>query len=276
MKDISIIIVGTNEKEFVRICLNSIKKSKTSYSVETILVDNGSTDDTSEMVNNDFKDVRLIRNEKKLGYIFNNNMAMQHASGRYILLLNSDIELYENTLQGAISFMDKNPDAAVCGCKLVFDDGTLQLNCRRFPTPLTYLSRLPHFFHWVKFAKKFAKNRIVSRYLMRDFSHEETRKVDWLVSAFFLMRKKAIDDIGIFDKKLMQPFYLEDVEWCFRAHLKGWSVYYVPEICAVHYYQRGSVKKFNKLSIVHLVNILKFFNKHGLSMLFRRHRGPKI
>ena len=275
MKDVSIIIVGTNEREFVRICLNSIKKSKTDYDIETILVDNGSTDGTSEMVENNFKDVRLIRNEKKLGYIYNNNCAMKQAEGRYILLLNADVEFNEDTLQGTVSFMEKNVDAAVCGCKLVFDDGTLQLTCRRFPTPLTYLSRLPHFFYWIKVFKKFAKNKAVARYLMRDDSHEFVKKVDWLVSAFFLMRKKAIDDIGVFDKNLMQPFYLEDVEWCFRAHLKGWSVYYVPQFSAVHYYQRGSVKRFNKLSIVHMVNIFKFFNKHGLSMLLKKHRGKE-
>lgn len=273
MVDLSIIIVGTNEKDDVYNCLNSIFRSHTTYKIETIVVDNASTDGTSNMIKENFKDVRILRSENMMGYIYNNNLAIKKAQGRYILLLNADIEFPNNTLQVMIDFMDKHPDAAVSGCKLVFEDGgTLQLTCRRFPTPLTYISRLPHFFRWIKFGKRFAMSRAVRSYLMMDYDHEHSRSVDWVLSAFFLMRKSAIEDIGILDEKLFSPFYLEDVDWCFRAHVKGWKVYYVPEAYALHLYKRGSVKKFGKLSIVHLLNIMIFFKKHGLSMLLKKHR----
>ena len=272
MIDVSIIIVGTNELKFVFGSLDSITKSDANYKIEVILVDNASCDGTSDMVRKSFSNVRIIRSERKMGYIEANNMALKTTSGRYILILNSDIELKNDTIQVMVGFMDRHPDAAVSACKLVFDDGTLQLTCRRFPTPLSYIFRIPHFLRWLKIGKKLAVSRPVHRYLMMDYDHKKTIPVDWLLSAFFLMRSSAVREIGLLDERLIPPFYLEDVDWCFRAHLKGWRVYYVPEVYAVHHYKRGSVKRFSKLSIVHLLNIIIFFNKHALSMFLKKHR----
>ena len=272
MVDVSIITVGTNERELIHVCLNSISNSRTKYQIETIVVDNASTDGTSKMVSNNFRDIILLHNQKMLGYIQSNNLAIKAAKGRYIMLINSDVELREDTVETLVEFMDRHPKAAVSTCRLNFDDGTLQLNCRRFPTPKTYFFRMPHFFRWLKFGKKFAMSKPIFRYLMLDYDHKEAKEVDWVVSALFFMRKSAIEDVGMLDENLLPPFYLEDVDWCFRAHLKGWKVYYVPETCAIHYYRRGSVKKFSKLSIVHLVNTLIFFKKHWLSMALGKHR----
>ncbi len=272
MVDLSIVIVSTNEKDFAYKCLESIHKSRTTYTMEIILVDNASSDGVSAMVKEKFPEVVLIVNDKKLGYIHNNVMATRRARAKYILLLNSDIEVLPDTIQYMMDFMENNPRTAVSGCKLVFEDGTLQLTCRQFPTPLIYLNRMPHFFRWVKSAKKFSFSPMVKKYLMLDYDHKTARSVDWILSAFFLMRRLAIEEVGELDNSLTQPFYLEDVEWCFRARLHGWSVYYVPEVYAYHYYRRDSVQKFNKLSLVHLINITKFFNKHGLAMFLGRHK----
>ncbi len=228
------------------------------------------------MAGEKYRDAILLHNPRRLGYIQSNNLAMKIAKGRYIMLINSDIELNEDTIQVMVNFMDTHPEAAVSTCRLNFDDGTLQLNCRRFPTPMTYFSRIPHFFRWIRFGKKFAMNDAVARYLMLDYDHKKTIEVDWAVSAIFFMRMAAIKDIGMLDERLIPPFYLEDVDWCFRARLLGWKVYYVPETQAAHHYKRASVKKFNKLSIVHFLNILIFFNKHAWPMLLRKHRKAKI
>lgn len=272
MVDVSIIIAGTNEKGYVEKCLNSISESNTTYRSEVIVVDNASIDGTAEMVRGKYKDVRLICNKEKKGYIYNNNLAMKDAVGRYILILNADIELKKDTLQTMLDFMEKHPDAAVSSCRLNFSDGDLQLTCRRFPTPFTYISRIPHFFRWFKAGKKFADTKEVRRYLMLDYDHAATRKVNWVLSALFLMRKSVIDEIGMFSDDLVQPFYLEDMDWCFRSHEAGYNVYYIPETSAVHYYQRDSVKKFGWLSIVHMLNIAIFFRNHGWAMLRGRHK----
>ena len=274
--DVSIIIVGTNERGHVKKCLDSIRRSAMTCTSEVIVVDNASTDGTYEMVSADYPEARLVRHEKKMGYIHNNVMATRASTGRYVLLLNSDIELMPDTVQYMVDFMEKNPDAAVSGPRLVFEDGTLQLTCRKFPTPFIYLSRLPHFFRWVKSGKKFSNSRTVHNYLMMDYDHKAMRAVDWILSAMFLMRRSAIERIGGLDNNLFQPFYLEDVEWCFRARLNGWKVYYIPEVCAIHYYRRDSVRKFGVLSIVHMLNILYFFNKHGLSMLLGKHNVKAV
>ncbi len=271
--DVSIVIVGTNEKDHVKKCLDSIRESQMQYTAETIMIDNASSDGTSQMVKKDFPWVILVENATKMGYIHNNVMGTQMSKGRYILLLNSDIALPPETLQYLLKFMDDHPEAGVSSCRLVFDDGTLQLTCRQFPTPLIYFARLPHFFRWVKAGKKFSLSGRVKDYLLMDYDHKTTRQVDWVLSALFLMRRKAIEDVGGLDNRLTQPFYLEDVEWCFRSRLKGWRTYYVPEVFAYHYYRRDSVKKFGWLSIVHILNIFKFFNKHGLAMLLKKHRN---
>ena len=276
MIDISIIIVGTNEKHHVRKCLDSIRKSKTNYSLETIVVDNASTDGTFEMVKDEYPEVALRRNEKKIGYIHNNVMGTNNSKGRYVLLLNSDIEVMPGTIQYMVDFMERTPDAAVSGCKLVFENGDLQLTCRQFPTPFIYFNRLPHFFRWIKSGKKFSNSSAVQKYLMKDYDHKATRSVDWVLSALFLMRRSAINEFGGLDSKLVQPFYLEDVEWCFRARLNGRKVYYIPEVHAIHYYRRDSVKKFGKLSVVHVLNILYFFTKHGIPMFLGKHKEKVV
>ena len=273
--DVSIIVVGTNERHHLEKCLASIRQSKTTYSVEVIVVDNASSDGTYEMVKATYPGVRLIRLEEKKGYIHNNIMATQQSRGRYVLLLNSDIELMPDTLQRMVDFMEKTPDAAVSSSRLLFEDGTLQLTCRKFPTPLIYLSRLPHFFRWIKAGKRFSNHALVRDYLMLDVDHTKTRSVDWVLSALFLMRRSAMDKIGGLDPNLFQPFYLEDVEWCFRAKINGYKTYYVGEAHAIHYYRRDSVRKFGRLSIVHMLNILYFFNKHGLSMILGKHRQER-
>lgn len=269
--DVSVITVGTDERDFIEKCLRSLRATRTRFKLEVIVVDNGSTDGTAEMVRRDFPNAKLIVNARKLGYIENNRAAMKEAAGRYFLLLNSDMELRPETLEHTVDFMEKTPDAGVCACKLLFGDETLQLTCRRFPTPLTYLARVPHALRWIKFLKPFAKNQVVSRYLMLDYDHLTARSVDWLVSAFFLLRRSAVEDVGPVGEHLLQPFYLEDVDWCFRARLKGWKTYYLPEVTAYHHYQRGSVMRINRLTLVHVCNIAIFFAKNGWSMLLQKH-----
>jgi GT2 family glycosyltransferase len=277
MTDISIIVVGTNEKDYIAKCLRSIRNSRTARTHETFVVDNASTDGTSDLVRAEFPGVRLVRNEKRLGYIENNNRIMRQAQGRYVLMLNADIELQENTLDYMLDFMDRHPQTAVSACRLRFEDGALQLTCRRFPTPWTYLCRAAYFFRWVRDPRRLLQGKEVRRYLMLDYDHQTTREVDWMLTAFFLMRRETIDRIGMLDEKLVPPFYLEDMDWCFRARLNGWAVHYVPEVGATHYYQRGSAKRFNRLSLVHMANILLFFKKHGWSLLLGRHRrAPQV
>ncbi|MEO1083715.1 MAG: glycosyltransferase family 2 protein [Acidobacteriota bacterium] len=271
MVDVTIITVSTDEAEDLERCLPSILGDHGGLEVEIVVVDNASTDRTAEILAR-HPDIRVLRRDKRYGYIENNNLALPEARGRYILSMNADVVLEPGTLAHMVRFMDRHPEAAVSACRLHFGDGDLQLTCRRFPTPLIYLARLPHFLSWLPVLGRFKDNAISRRYDLRDEDHTVTRPVDWVITAFFLMRRSAVEEIGVFSHRLRQPFYLEDVEWCFRARLAGYLTYYVGEVWATHFYRQSSIKKLNRLSFVHLANTLIFFRLHGWSMLRGKHR----
>ncbi len=261
--DLSIIIISTNEGHYLERCLESIFSHKHNFSFECIVIDNGSTDNTWEIITEKFKnpEIKPIKNEKKLGFIENNNMGIKMAKGKYVLLLNPDTILKPDTLEKMIEFMEKTPDAAVSTCKIYFPSGEIQHNVRSFPTPLTYFIRILHI------DKLFPNLKTVRKYLLKDWDRNKNSQVDWFITAFFFMRKKAIEELGILDENLTQPFYCEDLEWCFRAKINGWKAYYVAETDIIHDYQQDSRKRINKLTFVHLINILKFYKKHWKSYI---------
>jgi GT2 family glycosyltransferase len=270
--DLSIVLVSTDEAHHLARCLASVYGEPHPFAIELLVVDNASTDGTAELLREHYPQAVVLRTAKRRGYIENNNLAIARARGRFVLSMNADVVLEPGTLDVMVDFMDRHPDAAVASCRLVFEDGNLQLTCRQFPTPLTYLFRLPHFLGWVPGLRRFAENRQVRDYLMLDFDHRTTRPVDWMISAFFLLRRSVVGEIGAFAGYLRQPFYLEDVDWCFRARLAGYKAYYVGEVAAVHLYRQGSVRRLNRLSFVHLANILIFFRQHGWALVRGRHR----
>ncbi len=271
MIDISLITVSTDEADDLAKCLASIYQEEHAFSYEVLVVDNASTDGTRELLER-YPAVRVITTPERMGYIENNNLAIAQAGGRYLLTMNADVVLQPGTLAYMLDFMDKHPDAAMGACRLMFEDGSLQLTCRRFPNPLIYLSRLPHFLGWIPGLKRLADNRVARSYVLGDYDHRTTRTVDWSISAFFMMRRSVVEKIGPFSDDLRQPFYLEDVDWCFRAHVAGYRVYYVPEVWATHLYRQSSVRGLNRLSFVHLANILIFFRNNGWPMLLGKHR----
>ena len=263
---VSVVVISTNEGEELRACLESLYRNEIAF--ECIVVDNASTDDTPLILSayRQREGFRSIRLEEKKGFIENNNLAMQEARGRYVLLLNPDTIVQANTLASMVEFMEKYPQCAVATCRLVFPDGSIQHNCRTFPTPVTYFIRI------LRLDTLFPNMKVVRDYLMKDFLHSEVAEVDWFITAFFFMRRSHIDEIGGLDRTLLQPFYCEDLEWCFRAALSGHKRYFVPDTEVIHAYRRSSRAGINRLTWIHLANIALFYRKHGMSMLLGRHR----
>ena len=263
VKDLSIIIISTNEGHYLDRCLKSIFSHEHKINFECIVMDNGSTDNTWSLITEKYSNPQIIpvKNKTKLGFIENNNIGLKMAHGNYILLLNPDTIIKPDTLEKMIDFMDHTPDAAVATCKIFFPTGDIQHNFRSFPTPLTYFLRILHI------DNIFPNLKTIRKYLMKDFDRDNTSQVDWFITAFFFMRKKAIDVLGILDENLTQPFYCEDLEWCFRAKINGWKAYYVPTTDIIHDYQQDSRKRINRLTFVHLTNIVKFFKKHWRSYI---------
>jgi N-acetylglucosaminyl-diphospho-decaprenol L-rhamnosyltransferase len=216
--DLSIIIVAFNVKDLVQKCLSCVKDSQDSLKKEIIYVENGSTDDTEKMVRRHFPEVKIITTPVNLGFVKANNLGYASASGKYVLMLNSDAFVKENTLQMLTDFMEKHPDCGIVGCNAINREGSMLPSARFFPTPwrlfLTKMGWAGKFPLW----KDINDNR----------KHNLVRECDWVTGCCLLVRKEITDTFGFF----LRPelfMYNDDNDLCLRVKKKGWKIYCLPE-----------------------------------------------
>lgn len=231
--DISIIIVSYNTQLLTRDCIASIYRSETRYSYEIIVVDNDSSDGSPELIRETFPEIKLIRNYENVGFSKANNQGILESKGRYILLLNSDTVVSSDTLEVMMRFMDDHHQVGAAGCKVVLPDGSLDKACRRgFPTPLA------SFYYAFGIAKLFPHNPKFNGYHLTHLDENEDYPVDCLIGAFMLVRREAIDSVGLLDEEFFM--YGEDIDWCYRIKEKGWQIYYYPFTSITHYKRASS------------------------------------
>lgn len=254
---LSIVTVGTNQKELLASCLGSIYAYPPGVPFEVILVDNLSDDGTSEMVSLSFPQVRVIHNLCRLGYPSNGNIGIRASVGRYILMLNPDIEVLPCAFDKLTAFMDSHPEVGIAGAKLLNPDGTLQYSCRGYSRP--YMPILRGF----GLDRVFPRARMFQEYLMSDWDHNSPREVDWILGACLIVRRKAIEQVGLMDERFF--LYCDDQDWCYRMWCCGWKVYYVPSAVMVHHHLRDSARHlFGKSRRAHIQSLFWLFRKHGL------------
>lgn len=194
MTDLSIIIVNYNVKEFLQNLLQSIEKASANLSVETIIVDNASDDGSIEMLHKNFPQIKLIENKKNVGFGSANNQALEIAKGKYILLLNPDTIVKEDTFSEMIKFFETHPEAGMAGCRVLNPDGTLQLACRRgFPGPWTSFTKV------TGLSKIFPKSKFFARYNLTFLDENQTYEVDAISGSFMMLRNEVYKNIGGFD-----------------------------------------------------------------------------
>jgi hypothetical protein len=228
MTDLSVIIVNYNVKEFLLNSLDSIRKAAKNISSEIIVVDNNSDDGSIEALREKYPDVILIENKKNVGFGRANNQALEIARGKYILLLNPDTIVREDTFEKMIGFFEKNPSVGIAGCKVLNPDGTLQLACRRgFPGPWTSFTKV------MGLSSLFPKSKIFARYNLTYLNENDTYEVDAVSGAFLMLTKKAYEKIGGFDNQFFM--YGEDLDLCYRAQQAGYKVFYFHETEIIHY-----------------------------------------
>lgn len=266
MIDIGIVIVSWNTQELLRRCLETVYASAGLETYRVVVVDNGSTDGSAEMVAEHFPQALLVAGHGNVGYPAGNNLGLRalgyaHQNGiaapgspRYALLLNPDTELPPDALAHMLQFMEANPRVGVAGPKLVLPTGKLDLACRRsFPTPEVSLWRM------LGFSKLFPRNRVFARYNLTYLDENETTEVDSVVGAFMIVRREVIDEVGLLDEVFFM--YGEDLDWCKRIKEAGWKVMYYPQVQVLHI-KRASSRQ-NKRSRVEFVRaFLIFYNKH--------------
>lgn len=258
--DLTIIILNYKNQGLVKQSLRNLLPNKIARPHEIIVVDNHSQDGCIEMVKTNFPEVKTIALEKNLGYAAGNNQALRRAKGEFILILNPDVAVMPDTIEKLYNFMCSHPRIGICGPRLINPDGSIQFSCYRWPkfmTPFyrrTFLGKLP----WAK--------KELARYLMKDFNHNTSEPVAWLLGACLMVRKECLKTVGLFDERFF--LYIEDIDLCRRFWQKGFSVYYYPETEMVHYHQRLSaeytgLKNFsNKTAYYHIASWLKYQLKY--------------
>jgi GT2 family glycosyltransferase len=257
--DISIVIISWKMKELLQICLRSIYKYTSGVNLEIIVIDNNSQDGTSEMIKNEFPEIILIKNKENRGVAPARNQGMTIANGKYVLILDADVELIENSILKLYECMESNSGCGIVGSKLVSTERQLQFSCKRFPNLLSFIfRRLEHF--------GVIKNSKTLRYhTMQDWDHKEVKEVDYLIGACQFIRGEVIKKIGMYDDKI---FYgPEDIDFCLRIWKAGWTVIYNPHTQIVHHEQRITKKNiFSSISLKHFIGILYIYRKYNFKI----------
>lgn len=226
--DLSIIIVNYNVKEFLQNLIHSLEKASTGLTKEIFIIDNASDDGSIEFIREKFPQVNLIVNSKNLGFGKANNSGLKEAAGKYLLMINPDTIVAEDTLEKMIGFFESNKEVGLAGCKILNPDGTLQLACRRsFPGP------------WVSFTKVtglssiFPKSKLFARYNLTYLDENQTYEVDAISGSFMMMKREVYEKVGGFDEQFFM--YGEDLDLCYRIQKSGYKVYYVHTTQIIHY-----------------------------------------
>lgn len=252
---LSIIIVNYNAEQFLRNCLNSVYAETKRYHPDIWVVDNNSTDASVSMIRHSFPQVNLIENKENVGFAKANNQAIAKCTGAYILLLNPDTLILHNAIEQVIDFVDENPAIGICGCKVLNEDGTLQLACRRsIPTPNIA------FFRLVGLSKLFPKSKIMAKYNLTYLNPDEPNEVGAVSGAFLMIRRKTVEDIGGLDENFFM--YGEELDWCLRAIKAGWKVMYYPKAEIIHYKGECSKSNHRKAAFEFYRSMYLFHKKH--------------
>ncbi len=238
--DVSMVIVSFNTKEVTRRCLEHVQQHAAEIRHEVFVVDNASTDGSADMVQTEFPGVQLIRLDQNRGFAGGNNPAMEKATGRYVLLLNSDAFLAAGVLEKTIQYMDENPGIGVLGCKLTDPDGTMQPSARMQPGPLNKT------LHITGLAARFSKSKFFGRVDYTWWDHDQPKQVGWVVGAYFLIRRETMATIGVLDERYF--LYFEEIDYCFSASRAGWEVVFYPHAGVIHLGGQSSVKTGERVS----------------------------
>jgi GT2 family glycosyltransferase len=245
--DISIIIVNWNTRDLLQNCLESIHKTIRDISYEIICVDNASQDGSVAMLQEKHPEVRLIQNEKNRGFGAANNQAMHVMTGRYALLLNSDTVLAENAVRELFTFMEAHPDAAMACGQLLNADGSKQNSVASFPDLLTLLTNT-----------SLLEYLFPNCYPSKRYKHDQPIEVDSCIGACFLVRKRAIEDVGMLDERYF--FFFEETDWAYQMKKDGWRVYHVPT-AFIYHFQGQSIGRDIQSRIEFYRSRYQFFEK---------------
>ncbi len=261
--DVSIVVVNYNTGYLLDRMFAALDAATASVNIEVVVVDNASTDNSLELLRNQYPFVEVIENTTNVGFGRANNQAMPKVRGRYVLLLNTDAFVRSDTLEKTVAFMDSNANCGVLGVKLIGGDGTLQPSCRYFPTP------------WNVFLQRSGLSRFFPNHRLIDdmkWDHASIRPCDWVPGCYYLARSDVIRQVGLFDPRFF--LYYEEVDHCRAVRAAGWQVIYYPFTEVVHIGGESAktdsaiTKVGRQISLLQIESELLYFRKfYGFSGL---------
>ena len=245
---LSICIVSWNTRKILCDCLSSIFEDPASTDWEVLVVDNNSIDGSTDMVRNRFPKVELICNSENVGFSKANNIAMERAHGRHLLLLNSDTIVDSGSLEYLVDYLDTDPAVGAIGPRLVNPDGSLQLSCGRNPSL------------YAEIVHKLLLHRVFPFFKFGTWNHRERRRVGWVTGACLMVRREAAIETGFLDPNMFMCF--EDLDWCMRLRKNGWEIVYDPSSRVVHLDGQSIRKNLTEMLIVSQQSLYYLFEKH--------------
>jgi GT2 family glycosyltransferase len=244
MPDVGVVVVTHNAVPWIERCLDSIRGE------EVVVVDNGSTDGTVEVVREQLPEALVIEQENA-GLAAGWNAGIRRTGGRYVLVLNADAWLTDGALRRLVSYADDHPDAAIVGPRLLNPDGSLQRSVRGFPT----LWRLATEYFFLR--KLAPRSRALNAFYAGGFGHDEAREADFLMGACMLVRRQAIDQVGLLDEAFF--LFSEETDWAYRFREAGWKVLFFPGAECVHV---GGASHGGRMFRENVRGHLRFLAKH--------------
>lgn len=262
---LSVAIVNWNTRDLLLDALASIYTAPPAFAFEVIVVDNASADASAASVATRYPQVELIANADNKGYAEGNNQAIERAQGAYVLLLNPDVLLPPGGLERAVAFMEQHPDAGALGVRQVHPDGKLQPSVRGFPTPLSIVWEL------LLVSRLLPQSHFFGAYRMTWFDYAHIAEVDQPMGTFLLIRRKAIEEVGLLD--LAFPIFFNEVDWCLRCKRAGWKIFFTPEVEIVHYGGASTIQVGAAMAWESRRGLLRFYAKHYRAPWFWPLRG---
>lgn len=253
--DLSIVIVNYNVKHFLEQCLHSVEKAIDKLKVEVFVVDNNSVDGSCQMVYQKFPWVKVIENKENVGFAKANNQAIKMSGAKYILLLNPDTFVQEDSLRKCFDFCESNPDAGGVGVKMIDGKGNfLPESKRSLPTPSVA------FYKIFGLSSFFPKSKIFGKYHLGYLDKDKTHSVEILSGAYMWLRKSALDKIGLLDESFFM--YGEDIDLSYRILKGGYKNYYFSGTTIIHYKGESTKKGSINYVMIFYKAMIIFANKH--------------
>jgi len=261
---IDVLVVNYNTAALLQPMFSACEQATEGLAVRYWVVDNASRDDSVNVLRHQFPHVGLEVNTQNVGFGRANNQLLKHVQGDYVLLLNTDAFLSPDTLTKTLAYMQAHPQCGVLGVKLLGRDGALQPSCRYFPTP------------WNAFLARTGLSRFLPKTQMVDdmaWDHASVRECDWVPGCYYLVRRKAIEQVGLFDPRFF--LYCEEVDHCKRVKASGWQVVYYPDTSVLHIGGESAKsdseisESGRQISALQIESEMLYFRKHhGLSGLW--------